>query len=422
MRGRWVSSDRSDQTTDKDEQQERIPGAVWVLAGVAFAVALGFGVVAPAIPLFAREYGVGKTAIGLAISAFAFFRFVSALGAGGAVDRFGERRMLVVGLLTVALTTGTAPLATHYVWFVALRGIGGVGSAAFTVAATSLVLRVAPAAKRGRATTRFQSGFLFGGVMGPAIGGALTDIDPGMPFFFYAGTLIVAAAVALIGLRHVDERDKRLAASSGGVVAQPGWAEMRAVVLHRAYLAALVVNFGAGWSLFGVRNSLVPLYVVEDLGRSATFTGVGLLVGSAAQAIALLRAGWFTDVIGRRPAIIAGAALAALAMAVLALPGHAVAFLVSMAVLGVAGSVLGSAPASVVGDLSPGRGGKLVAAFGMSSDIGAVTGPLVAGAIADHGGTQLAFGVTAAVLAVGVAAGLWMPETRGRDAQNGRGG
>ena len=56
---------------------------------IAFVVALGFGIVAPAIPLFARAFGVGTTAVGLAVSAFAFFRFVSAFSGGTLVERFG---------------------------------------------------------------------------------------------------------------------------------------------------------------------------------------------------------------------------------------------------------------------------------------------------------------------------------------------
>src|SRR4029450_10942467 len=67
-----------------------------VLPGGAFAVAVGCGVVAPAIPVYAREFGVGRTAAGAVISAFAFMRLVSALGSGRLVNRIGERLVLSV--------------------------------------------------------------------------------------------------------------------------------------------------------------------------------------------------------------------------------------------------------------------------------------------------------------------------------------
>jgi MFS family permease len=164
-----------------------LPREVNVLAVIAFVVALGFGIVAPAIPLFARAFGVGTTAVGLAVSAFAFFRFVSAFSGGSLVERFGERWVLTAGLLIVAVTTGAAGLASSFPVFLALRAAGGVGSAMFTVAALSLLLRVAPPSHRGRAAARWQGGFILGGIAGPAAGGLLAELSPRLPFFLYAG-------------------------------------------------------------------------------------------------------------------------------------------------------------------------------------------------------------------------------------------
>ena len=55
----------------------RLPREVYVLTAVAFAVAVGFGVVAPAIPVFAKAFDVSNTAAGAVVSAFALMRFVS---------------------------------------------------------------------------------------------------------------------------------------------------------------------------------------------------------------------------------------------------------------------------------------------------------------------------------------------------------
>ena len=144
-----------------------------VLAVIAFVVALGFGIVAPAIPLFARSFGVGTTAVGLAVSAFAFFRFASAFGGGSLVERFGERTVLSAGLTIVAVATGAAGLAGDFPLFLGLRAAGGIGSAMFTVAALSLLLRTAPPAERGRSAATYQGGFILGGIAGPAAGGFL---------------------------------------------------------------------------------------------------------------------------------------------------------------------------------------------------------------------------------------------------------
>ena len=53
-----------------------------MLAAIAFCVALGFGIVAPAIPLFAKSFDVSTTAATLVIAVFALMRFVSSPFAG----------------------------------------------------------------------------------------------------------------------------------------------------------------------------------------------------------------------------------------------------------------------------------------------------------------------------------------------------
>jgi MFS family permease len=100
-------------------------------------------------------------------------------------------------------------------------------------------------------------------------------------------------------------------------------------------------------------------------------------------------------------------------MAILVLPAAVGVFLLSMALFGLAASLLGSAPAALVGDVSPARGGRVVAVFQMAADLGAIGGPLIAGWLTDVASFQVAFAVSAAVLGAGLATALAMhPEKR----------
>ncbi len=387
-----------------------LPREVGVLAVIAFVVALGFGIVAPAIPLFARAFGVGTTAVGLAVSAFAFFRFVSAFSGGTLVERFGERVVLTTGLLVVAVTTGLAGLAGSFPVFLALRAAGGVGSAMFTVAALSLLLRVAPPSHRGRAAATWQGGFILGGIAGPAAGGLLAELSPRLPFFLYAGFLLVAGAVglAMLGAAPSATGPGEAPPQTGPDLHQ-GPVALSTALRSRAYVAALVANFGIGWMLFGVRNSLVPLFVTEELGRTVAWAGAGLLAGSLAQALGLLRSGRLVDGWGRRPSLILGSAVATGSTAILVLPPAIGAFLLSMALFGLGASLLASTPAALVGDVSPARGGRVVAVFQMAADLGAIGGPLIAGWLTDVASFQVAFAATAAVLGASLLTALAMP-------------
>src|ERR1700755_394754 len=75
-----------------------LPREVPILTAVAFTVALGFGIVAPDIPAFARHFGVSTAAAASVVSAFALMRIVGALPAGRLVDRFGEPVVMATGI------------------------------------------------------------------------------------------------------------------------------------------------------------------------------------------------------------------------------------------------------------------------------------------------------------------------------------
>jgi MFS family permease len=432
-----------------------MPRQIFVLAIVAFLVAIGLGIVGPAIPLLAADFGVGKTLAATAISVFALFRLVSAFANGRLVERFGERRVLGIGLGVQAVTTVLAGIAPNFTLVILFRSLGGFGSAAFTVAAMSLLLRIAPESHRGRAASMYQGGFLLGAIGGPALGGFLTEISPRVPFVVYGVLLAIAGSVGMImlrgapppppvpgrparpsqrrlGLRRRSRRAGPLVSSTPApddvtetvvesAVAGTGAADrarpafsLAQAFRSRAFITCLIINFAAGWTLYGMRTSLMPIYVVEDVGRSIAWAGVAFLVGSAVQALILLRVGKLVDVTGRKPVLIVGAAVVTAAIGILVFPASAPAFLVSMVLMGAGGAMLASAPAAILADLTGGRGGRVVAVFQMASDLGAVIGPMVAGALTDAISYQVAFSSSAVVLAIGLGCSIFMPETKRR--------
>ena len=395
-----------------------LPRETFVLALVAFCVALGFGIVVPAVPLFALEFGVGPTAAGAVVSAFALMRLVSGLGGGRLVDRVGERVALLTGLGVVAVSSLLAGLAVSYPQLLVLRGVGGVGSAVFTIAATSLLLRVAKAAQRGQTQSVYRGGFLIGGIIGPAFGGAVIGFSLRAPFFLYAGTLGLAMLVAATMLPRAPARPTPAQVTLGvaeddGVphaeVPEPRRTTLSTALASPAYRAALAGNFAIGFSLLGVRSTVVPLLVVQQLELAPGWIGAAFVVGALVQTALLLPAGRAVDNVGRRPTLVAGGLISAASLVGLAWATGPVTLLLAMTVFAVGASLLSVAPAAIVGDVVEGKGGTAVAVWQMSSDAGSVLGPLMAGLLIDHGSFATALVVSAAVVGACALTGLRVP-------------
>jgi MFS family permease len=378
-----------------------LPREVYVLGLVAFCVAVGFGVLVPVLPVFARSFGVGNTEVGAVISAFALMRLVSSPFCGWLIKVFSERIIMATGIFIVAISSGLAGISRSYVQLLVLRGVGGIGSAMFTVSAFTLLLTSVEAGVRGRAAGFFQAGFLIGGITGPAVGGALAAISLTAPFFFYAGTLAVAGTVGLLLLRRRGPKPDEENAESA--------VSIRDLVRDARYQAACVTNLAQGWTSFGVRSSLVPVLVVELLHRPASWTGIAFACASVVQTIAVGPAGRFTDTVGRRPAMILGGTVAAVSIMAVPFAPNIWLLIVVLCLYGIASAFLGTAPAAAVGDAAGSRSGTAVAVFSMCSDIGAIVGPLVAGLLADTLSYPAAFGAGAALMLVAAALAWRMP-------------
>ena len=137
----------------------------------------------------------------------------------------------------------------------------------FSVSSLALMIRISPPDARGRVAGLFSSGFLIGSVGGPVLGSLTAGLGLAAPFVIYGAALLVAAAVVFFSLR-------------GSTVAAPEEADeppvsLREVLRHRAYRAALFSNFATGWAAFGLRIALVPLFIVDVLGRGTGVAGPG---------------------------------------------------------------------------------------------------------------------------------------------------
>jgi MFS family permease len=383
-----------------------LPREVGGLTAAAFTVALGYGIAAPAIPQFARQFGVSTAAAASVISVFALVRVAGALPAGRLVNRFGERAVMVTGIAVVAVSSVLAGFSGSFAQLIVLRGAGGLGSAMYTVGAQTLLLATVPAGQRGRATGLFSGGFLVGAIVGPAVGGLAAEWSLRAPFLIYGVLLIVPGVITAVMLGGRPRAD--LAAGPAPVA--PALAGLGRALRSRGFRAAASATFADGFAATGVRSAIVPLFVLVVLHRSAAWTGIGFVVFAALNAAVLLPGGWAADALGRRPVIMAGAIAGAGGMLMLALLPSLPGYLAGLAVSGLGSGLLDVAPAAMIGDLLAGPGGTLVASYQMAGDAGTVAGPVAAGFLVDRVSYAAAFELAAALLGAAAVLAALVPD------------
>lgn len=399
-------------STAEHSRRERLPRELWILIVGSFIIAIGMGIVSPALPTFASSFNVGVAAASMIVSAFAFMRLAFAPASGRLVSFFGERPIYVWGIVIVGVSSTACAFAQSYWQLLVFRGLGGIGSTMFTVSGLALLVRLAPPHLRGRATGAWATSFLLGSISGPIIGGVMIGYSLRLPFLTYGVALYLAAFVGWVMLRN-----STLAAPDRNDDAPS--ISIRTALGHGGYRAALLSNFSKGWTVQGVRIALVPLFVVEALHLPQSMAGVALSVFAAGNAAVLLISGRLSDARGRKPLMIAGLGVAAAGSIWLGFTNSVPSLLAASLVAGVGAGLFtpaqGAAIADIVGPKA--KGGSVLATFQMSADVGAILGPLVAGVLAGALSFQAAFAVTGVTALLAMLLWLVAPETLVRSAR-----
>ncbi|HEX2424233.1 MAG TPA: MFS transporter [Actinomycetota bacterium] len=373
----------------------RIPEIRAAMLGT-FVIMLGFGILAPVLPNYARSFGVGYDAVGVLISAFSFARLVADPFVGRFIDRYGERAMSTWGAAWVGVTSVAAGLAPTFPLLVIFRALGGVGSALFFAALLSFLLRSIPTERTGRVMGVYYAAFNIGFIAGGPVGGLVARwFGLASPLYVYGAACLVAAVVFWRTLHDPERHESET--RRGGIRRLP-W--------NRPFITVLVVNGVYLWIIGAVFQTLVPLFGTSSaIGLSIAGVGFALGVATATELVALYPAGRASDRRGRRAVLIPAFTGLALTTALLGQVSTPLAFIVVLGALGVASGYSGVPPAPMLSDVAPEElKGTAVGVFRFVGDLGFVLGPLIAGWSAGSFGFGTAFIVTAlpALVAVGL--------------------
>ncbi len=364
-------------------------------------VMAGQGVIAPVLPLFADEFGVGAAAIGLTLSFFALARLILNVPLGVLSDRYGRRMLLIAGPLVTAVGMVGSGLSPSIEVLLAWRFVAGAGSAMYMTGAQIYLTDISTPENRARFIGTNQGALLFGTSMGPAVGGLLAEFwGIRVPFHVVGGAALVATVYAYLRLpetKHlVQSAPPRPAATNGEKQRRP-WVQF---LLSRDFFAVSWVTLMVFFTRTASRQTIMPLMAVASFGMGAGTLGALFTVMSVVNLVLIPPAAMIADRFGRKAAIVPSGLTVAVGLAIMAVSTGLGVFVVGAMVLALGTSIAGPAPAAYAADIAPPHlRGLAMGLYRSSGDIGFLVGPIILGMVADASTYGWALWLNAALIA-----------------------
>jgi predicted MFS family arabinose efflux permease len=368
---------------------------VCALTFVHFAAAQMRG---PLVPLYAVAHGVTATGVGFIVAAHMAVAGVASIPLGRASDVWGRRILLLSGMATTAVTSLLLPVVDSAVGLAVIYGFAGLGVAAFTPSAMSLVGDAAPSGAAGRAYAWYATAHYGAIGVGPFLGGLAAE------WWGYRGAFVAGAAGAAIasvfGLA-IPARSARPASAAR--------VTFREVRVNPSVWAAWIIA-ASGLLTQGVVFTFFPL-LGDARGLSPAAIGLVFLVLGIANTAARVPAGWLIDRTQRSAPYAVGGVLAG-CVATALLP-HVTDTGPLLAVIAAYGVVSGSAGVAIgvtlAGATTPAARGIVMGGYSTALYLGLAIGSFAFGPVITRYGYTTGFGLGAVVGLVGalIAAVLW---------------
>ena len=284
--------------------------------GAAALLQLDGTLITVALPSVAHGLRVSSASTAAILSAYFGAYAIVLLPGGALVDRFGARRLALIGLAVFAVGAGAGALMSSIGALIASRVVQGVGAGLVSPAALAGAVSGFPPERRGGALGIWGASAGVANLLGPLLGGLLT-VTLGWRANWWA--LVPLALIAAVGIARCVPR----------AVDGPPEPGVRGYTINRVVLAATLIaalTFAVMIGCFYLASQYLQRAAgYSALGASSALVIVALLVGAAAPIT-----GRLVDEHGERLPAILGFVLAGGGLAVLAIPGVPLSSLVTI--------------------------------------------------------------------------------------------
>lgn len=388
----------------------RVPGGVWLLGIVSLLMDVSSEVIAPLLPLhLTQNLRISVAAVGVLEGVAMATAAATKIAAGALSDRWRSRKWLaVLGYGLSAASRPLFPLADSVVGITVARLADRVGKGIRGAPRDALVADLSPADARGASFGVPKALDTVGGFLGPLLAiGLVAATDGDLHQVLWIAAIPAAAAVAVL-TAGVGEPERRTATAA---TSTPGWREI--VRLTPAIWFAIGV--GSLLTLARFSEAFLVLRTAES-GIPVTWVPLGIVGLHAAYGVASYPAGAWSDRVGRRPVLVAGALVLLVAHLCLAARAAPINLAIGIGFWGVHMGLTQGVLSSLLTDVTPAHlRGSAFGVAGLVSGLVMLVGNTASGVIWHWYGAHVLFSTAAGVTGVAAAALLvWRPRAGDR--------
>lgn len=237
---------------------------------IIFIDLLGFGLILPLLPYYAKQFNASSFEIGLLVAVYALAQFLAAPIFGRLSDRFGRRPVLLISLAGNILSFVLLGLAANLWMLFAARILAGIIGSNISVA-QAYITDVTDESNRARGLGLIGAAFGLGFILGPAIGGLLSRFGFGVPSFAAAGLSALNLLMVLLWLPESLTAERRAALAQGK--RPPLTLNAMLVALRKPVVGPLLHTrffFAIAFSTF---QTIFALWGLQRLNLTAQTTG-----------------------------------------------------------------------------------------------------------------------------------------------------
>ncbi|MDD9852746.1 MAG: MFS transporter [Deltaproteobacteria bacterium] len=381
-----------------------------VLFAVIAVELVGFGIVVPVLPYWARTFGASGSELGYVLSAYALAQFLCAPLWGRLSDRIGRRPVMLLTIAGSACSLLLLGFANSLLWLGAARLLSGAFAANVSVA-TAYVADVCPEHERARWMGMIGASFALGFTLGPVIGGSFGMMGYPVPMFVAAGLSAANLIAAALLLREPRKPQAAQAAQGAQDAPHAGrFADLRDGAMLR--ICAVYLLFSLAVTQL---ESMFQLYVMDRFSWNVAQTAMLLFVmaifmgGIQGGAMKHISARW-----SERGLVLWGALAMALGFALFPLPAGAALLLLPLLLLAAGRGVSQPSLMSLASlQAAAHRRGETLGAFQSSASLARIVGPTLGGKLYDHAAPGAPFWLAGALMLAVFAFSLRLPRGAG---------